>query len=475
MIFRELTFAEIMRRHDFRIAWIDLTALDMRCFRLESRLRHLEIDWPGSTPEKQRRLRMERMRLRYELELLKIDLRQLERRGRFQNPSTRTVAAVIDRRVRPSLVCYNQKLSMAFWNKEEKDGGVTPEQVLGVLKRVQDPDLHKDIVSLGFIRNLKVESGNVAFDLNLTTPACPVRDQMRDEAIALIKALPGVQDVEVKMTAEVRQAPQMDKTALSGVRNIVAVGSGKGGVGKSTIAVNVAASLAAAGARVGLLDGDIYGPTTPIMLGIDTPPQSVGNRMIPKEAAGLKFMSMGLLVKSEQPLIWRGPMAHKALQQCLFDVDWGELDYLIVDLPPGTGDVHLTLAQAVPLTGAVIVSTPQDVGLRISMKTLRMFQQTRVPILGIVENMSYYICPHCNHQDQIFGQGGGKRAAEQLGIPFLGEVPLDIAIRTQSDMGAPIVLAMPEAPSSQVLRHIAERVAAQVSIRSYEAPVLEVE
>jgi ATP-binding protein involved in chromosome partitioning len=364
---------------------------------------------------------------------------------------------------------------MAFWNKDSKDGDVNQEQVLGVLKRVQDPDLRKDIVSLGFIRNLKIESGNVAFDLNLTTPACPVKDQMRDEAVALVRALPGVKNVEVKMTAEVRQAPQMDKTALSGVRNIVAVGSGKGGVGKSTIAVNIAASLAAAGARVGLLDGDIYGPTTPIMLGLDTPPKSVGNRMIPQEAAGLKFMSMGLLVKAEQPLIWRGPMAHKALQQCLFDVDWGELDYLVIDLPPGTGDVHLTLAQAVPMTGAVIVSTPQDVGLRISMKTLRMFQQTRVPILGIIENMSYYICPHCNSKDQIFGEGGGKRAADQLGIPFLGEVPLDITIRQQSDIGAPIVLANPDAPSSVVLRHIAERVAAQVSIRSYEAPVLEVE
>jgi ATP-binding protein involved in chromosome partitioning len=364
---------------------------------------------------------------------------------------------------------------MAFWNKDSKDGGVTDEQVLGVLKRVQDPDLHKDIVSLGFIRNLKIEAGKVSFDMNLTTPACPVKDQMRDEATALVKGLPGVENVEIKMTSEVRQTPQLDKTALSGVRNIVAVGSGKGGVGKSTVAVNIAASLALAGARVGLLDGDIYGPTTPIMLGIDTAPKSVGNRMIPQEASGLKFMSMGLLVKSDQPLIWRGPMAHKALQQCLFDVDWGELDYLIVDLPPGTGDVHLTLAQAVPLTGAVIVSTPQDVGLRISMKTLRMFQQTRVPILGIVENMSYYICPHCNSKDPIFGQGGGSRAAEQLGIPFLGEVPLDIAIRTQSDIGKPIVIAQPDAPSARTLRAIAERVAAQVSIRSFEAPVLEVE
>src|SRR6516162_1450657 len=364
---------------------------------------------------------------------------------------------------------------MAFWNKDDKNSGVTDEQVLGVLKRVQDPDLRKDIVSLGFIRNLKIESGKVSFDLNLTTPACPVKDQMRDEAIALVKALPGVGNVEVKMTSEVRQAPQLDKTALSGVRNIVAVGSGKGGVGKSTIAVNIAAALASEGARVGLLDGDIYGPTTPIMLGLETAPKSVGNRMIPQEANGLKFNSMGLLVKSDQPLIWRGPMAHKALQQCLFDVEWGELDYLVVDLPPGTGDVHLTLAQAVPLTGSVIVSTPQDVGLRISMKTLRMFQQTRVPILGIVENMSYYVCPHCDSKDYVFGHGGGSRAAEQLGIPFLGEVPLDLAIRTQSDIGQPIVIARPDTPSARTLRSIAEKVAAQVSIRNFEAPVLEVE
>src|SRR6188768_1528385 len=349
---------------------------------------------------------------------------------------------------------------MAFWNKEGKDGDVSQELVLGALKRVQVPDLRKDIVSLGFIRNLKIEGANVAFDLNLTTPACPVKDQMRDEAVALVKGLAGVQNVDINMTAEVRSTPQMDRTALKGVKNIVAVGSGKGGVGKSTVAVNIAASLAAQGAAVGLLDGDIYGPTMPIMLGIEHPPKSVGTRMIPIEAAGLRFMSMGLLVKSDQPLIWRGPMAHRALQQCLFDVDWGELDYLIVDLPPGTGDVHLTLAQAVPLTGAVIVSTPQDVGLRISLKTLRMFQQTRVPILGIVENMSYYICPHCDSKDYIFGQGGGRRAADQLGIPFLGEVPLDLAIRTQSDIGKPIVIAQPDAASARNLREISERLAA---------------
>jgi ATP-binding protein involved in chromosome partitioning len=363
---------------------------------------------------------------------------------------------------------------MAFWNKD-RESAPTEDQVLAELRKVQDPDLRKDIVTLGFIRNLKIEGSAVRFDLNLTTPACPVKDQMRDQAIALVKSIPGIETVDIHMTSEVRQAPALDRTALKSVRNIIAVGSGKGGVGKSTIAVNIAASLGAAGARVGLLDGDIYGPTTPIMLGIETPPKSVGTRITPQTAAGLKFMSMGLLVKTDQPLIWRGPMATKALQQCLFDVDWGELDYLVIDLPPGTGDVHLTLAQAIPLTGAVIVSTPQDVGLRISMKTLRMFQQTRIPILGIVENMSYYICPHCDSKDYIFGHGGGSRAAAELGIPFLGEVPLDLAIRTQSDAGAPIVIAQPEAASSKMLREIAEKVAAQVSIRAFEAPVLEVE
>jgi len=364
---------------------------------------------------------------------------------------------------------------MAIWNKGQ-DGPVTEEKVLDVLKRVQDPDLRKDIVSLGFIRNLKIEGANVAFDLNLTTPACPVKDQMRDEAVALVKGLAGVQNVDINMTAEVRSTPQMDRTALKGVKNIVAVGSGKGGVGKSTIAVNIAASLAIEGTSVGLLDGDIYGPTMPIMLGIDQQPRSVNNRMIPQESAGIRFMSMGLLVKSDQPLIWRGPMAHRALQQCLFDVEWGNLDYLVVDLPPGTGDIHLTLAQQVPLTGAVIVSTPQDVGLRISMKTLRMFQQTRVPILGIVENMSYYICPHCNSRDHIFGEGGARRAAAELEIPFLGEVPLDLAIRQQSDSGSPIVVARPESESAKTLREISRKVAAQVSIRAFSTlPVLEVE
>src|SRR6266481_2050782 len=276
------------------------------------------------------------------------------------------------------------------------------------------------------------------------------------------------------MTAEVRRPPAPEASRIKGVKNIVAVGSGKGGVGKSTVAANIAASLAKSGAKVGLLDADIYGPSIPIMMRSSGEPEMKDGTIQPVVAHGVKLMSMGYM-SGEMPLIWRGPMAHKALQQSLLGVNWGELDYLIVDLPPGTGDVHLTLVQSVPVTGAVIVSTPQDVGLRISMKTLRMFQQTRVPILGIVENMSYYICPHCNSQDHIFGHGGGQRAAQELGIPFLGEVPLDLAIRTQSDIGKPIVIAQPDAPSARTLREIAEKVAAQVSIRTFEAPVLEVE
>jgi ATP-binding protein involved in chromosome partitioning len=365
---------------------------------------------------------------------------------------------------------------MTSQNENGSAGMPTQAEVLQELSKVQDPDLGKDIVSLGFIKNLEIGDGQVSFDLNLTTPACPVKDVMKDEAAGLVRALAGVDDVQIKLTAEVQQAPQMSKGALADIRNIVAIGSGKGGVGKSTIAVNVAVALAQSGARVGLLDGDIYGPTMPIMLGVTGTPENSGGKIQPPESAGIKFMSMGLLVKSyDQPLIWRGPMAHKAFQQCLFDVNWGELDYLIVDLPPGTGDVHLTLAQSVPMTGAVIVSTPQDVGLRISVKTLRMFEQTKVPILGIVENMSYWTCGHCGSKDYIFGEGGARRAAQEMDIPFLGEVPLDIPIRRQADAGSPIVVSDPDASSSVVLRQISEQIAAQVSIRNFNAPVLEID
>ena len=346
---------------------------------------------------------------------------------------------------------------------------ITESRVLDALRSVMDPDLGRDIVSLNFIRNMRIEGGVVSFDVNLTTPACPVKERLREQSRqAVLSSVPGVSDVRVNMTAEVRRPPAPETSRIKGVKNIIAVGSGKGGVGKSTVASNIAVSLARSGASVGLLDADIYGPSIPIMMASSGEPEVKDQVIQPVISHGVKLMSMGYL-SGEMPLIWRGPMAHKALQQSLLGVNWGELDYLVVDLPPGTGDVHLTLVQTVPVTGAVIVSTPQDVGLQISMKTLRMFQQTKVPILGIVENMSFYVCPHCGGRDDIFGHGGAKKAAETLGIPFLGEVPLDPAIRKHSDTGKPVVLAEPESASALALTEMTGKLAQQISIQAFRS------
>jgi ATP-binding protein involved in chromosome partitioning len=345
---------------------------------------------------------------------------------------------------------------------------ITESLILDALRSVMDPDLNRDIVSLNFIRNMRIEEGIVSFDVNLTTPACPVKERLREQSRqAVLSKVPGVSDVRVNMTAEVRRPPAPETSRIRGVKNIVAVGSGKGGVGKSTVAANIAASLAKSGAKVGLLDADIYGPSIPIMMRSSGEPEMKDGTIQPVVAHGVKLMSMGYM-SGEMPLIWRGPMAHKALQQSLLGVNWGELDYLIVDLPPGTGDVHLTLVQSVPVTGAVIVSTPQDVGLQISMKTLRMFQQTKVPLMGIVENMSSYICPHCGGRDEIFGHGGAARAAGTLGVPFLGEIPLDSAIRKHSDTGMPVVLAEPDSVSARALAEITGKLAQQVSIQAFK-------
>jgi ATP-binding protein involved in chromosome partitioning len=362
---------------------------------------------------------------------------------------------------------------MSLFGKESKNR-VTEADVLKALSAVKDPDLHKDIVSLNFIRNLKIDGSVVSLDINLTTPACPVKERLKEEAQSAVMALGGVTDVRVNLTAEVRQHAGMDKSTLSGVRNIVAVGSGKGGVGKSTVATNLAVGLAQTGARVGLLDADIYGPSIPIMMGMNREVEIRDNRIIPLENHGIKFISMGLFVPGDKPLIWRGPMAHKALEQCLFQVEWGDLDYLVVDLPPGTGDVHLTLVQSVPVTGGVIVSTPQDVGWKISLKTLRMFQQTNVAILGIVENMSYYICRHCGERESIFGSGGAAHASEDLGIPFLGEIPIDVQIRIQADEGTPIIAAAPDSPSAKAYKEILGHLAAQISIQNYKKIPLQI-
>jgi len=352
---------------------------------------------------------------------------------------------------------------------------VTEKEVLDALRQVEDPDLRRDIVALGFIKELTIDNGNVRFIINLTTPACPVRDQLQEEARKAVAALPGVKNVEVKMTAEVRRTIEQDKEKIKGVKNFIAVASGKGGVGKSTVAVNLAVAMAQTGAAVGLLDADIYGPSIPLMMGRDASIEvGPGNEIIPAKAHGVKYMSMGFMAPGDKPLIWRGPMAHHALQQSLFQTRWGELDYLFVDLPPGTGDVHLTLVQSTPITGAVLVSTPQDVGLTISLKTFRMFQTTNVRMLGLVENMSYHTCTHCGGREEIFGNGGAEAAAKRLDIPFLGAIPLDITVREGGDSGNPITASNPKSPIAAMYRDIAAKLAQQVSIAGFEAPQLEI-
>ena len=342
---------------------------------------------------------------------------------------------------------------------------VTQEQVLSVLRSVQDPDLHKDIVSLGFVKDVRVAGGEVDFTIELTTPACPVRDVMKAEAEQKVAALPGVTAARANMTAAVRARGGFGKQAVPGIKNIVAVGAGKGGVGKSTTAVNLALALAATGAKVGLMDGDVYGPNLPQMLGVTGQPEASADKtIVPPEAHGVKVMSMGMLVPPDQPVIWRGPMLHGAVQQFMRDVAWGELDYLIVDLPPGTGDVSLSMAQSVPVAGAVLVTTPQGVSVSDVRKAVGMFRQLNIPVLGVVENMSYFVCGHCNERTEIFGHGGGARMAEELGIPFLGEVPIDTRVRSGGDEGQPIVVAQPDAPAAQAFRGVAGRVAAQISI-----------
>jgi ATP-binding protein involved in chromosome partitioning len=344
---------------------------------------------------------------------------------------------------------------------------VTKEQVLSALGNLQDPDLHKDIVTLGFVKEIEIRGGEVDFTVELTTPACPVKDQMKSQAEALVAALPGVTRARAKMTANVSTRGGFGRQQVPGIRNIVAVGAGKGGVGKSTTSVNVAVALASKGARVGLLDGDVYGPNIPQMLGCTASPAvDAEKRIVPPEAHGIKVISMGMLVPPDQPIIWRGPMLHGAVQQFMRDVAWGELDYLVVDLPPGTGDVALSMAQSVPMAGAVVVTTPQGVSVSDVTKAVGMFRQLNIPVLGVIENMSYFVCGHCQERTEIFGNGGGRRMAEAMQIPFLGEVPIDTRVRSGGDEGLPIVAAAPDAPAAQAFASVASHVAAQVSIQN---------
>lgn len=348
---------------------------------------------------------------------------------------------------------------------------LSPQSVLDVLRPVQDPELQKSLVDLNMIRNVEVVEGQVSFTLVLTTPACPLREFIVEDCEKAVRQLPGVDAVAVDVTAEIPQQKSLpDRQGIGGVKNIVAISSGKGGVGKSTVAVNLAVALAQAGASVGLIDADIYGPNAPLMLGLSGAGVMVrqgeqGEVLEPAFNHGIKLVSMDFLIDRDQPVIWRGPMLNGVIRQFLYQVQWGELDYLVVDLPPGTGDAQLTLAQAVPMAGAVIVTTPQSVALADARRGLKMFQQLQVPVIGIVENMSYFIPPDMpDKRYDIFGSGGGQKTAEELDIPLLGCVPLEIPVRDGGDRGVPIVVNQPDSDSAKALAAIAQQVAAKISV-----------
>jgi ATP-binding protein involved in chromosome partitioning len=345
---------------------------------------------------------------------------------------------------------------------------ITKEVVIAALSKVQEPELHQDLVTLNMIRNLEIEGDKVSFTVMLTTPACPLRGRIDKEVKEAVMAVAGVKTVEVKMDSDVPNDGRMRGLVNMPIRNAIAIGSGKGGVGKSTISVNIAVALAQSGARVGLMDADIYGPNTPTMLGVDKLPPPNGQKLIPAEACGIKMISMGLLVKPGQPLIWRGPMLNSAIRQFLGDVEWGELDYLIIDLPPGTGDAALSLAQALPLSGAVVVTLPQLVSLEDASRGLNMFKQLEVPILGVVENMSYLDLPDGTRMD-IFGSGGGEALAKETNTTFLGKVPIDQNVRIGGDTGKPIVSSHPESAVAKSLQEISQKIAAKVSVAAMMA------
>jgi len=339
------------------------------------------------------------------------------------------------------------------------------QQAQVALGKAIDPDFGREISGLGYIQNLRIDDGRLRCNFVIPTPIFPSKETLWRAAVKTALGLPGIQSAEITLVSEISGSTRQNPGNLSEVKNIIAIGSGKGGVGKSTVTANLAVGLAMYGARVGLVDGDVYGPTLPIMLGTREADLMQTERGItPIEAHGVKLMSMGFLSKGSAPLIWRGPMAHKAIQDSLLRVDWGALDYLLVDMPPGTGDVHLTLVQTVPVTGAVMVSTPQDVGLTISMKTFRLFEQTKVPVLGMIENMSYHVCAHCGGRENIFGHGAVRPEAEKRGIPFLGEIPLVQAMREQSDIGMPIVLS--GGPIADIYTEILGRLTAQAALQN---------
>lgn len=343
--------------------------------------------------------------------------------------------------------------------------GITEKDILAALSQVQDPELRRDLVTLNMVKDIKVEGSSVSFTVELTTPACPLRTQIQQDAEQAVLALDGVEKVDVKMSARV---PEDKKIVDLDIKNIIAVGSGKGGVGKSTVAVNLAVGLAKCGAKVGLLDADIYGPNVPMMMGIKAlPPTPKGKKIQPAVAYGVKVMSIGFMVNTGQALIWRGPMLHSAIKQFLMDVDWGDLDYLIVDLPPGTGDVQLSLVQTVPLSGGVIVTTPQQVSFDDAARAVSMFKKMEVPVLGVVENMSYLEMPDGSLR-KIFGEGGGEQLARMAGAPLLANLPIDENVRAGGDDGKPVVVADPDSAGGKALDALAQSVAARMSLEVHD-------
>lgn len=349
---------------------------------------------------------------------------------------------------------------------------LTKDLVLQALSTVNDPDLNKPLTELGMIANVMVCSGVVSFEIKLTTTACPLKQKIMDDATAAVQALEGVTQVNATFSKETvtLQSSVKDRERIPGVQNIIAISSGKGGVGKSTVTVNLACALAQEGARVGILDADIYGPNVPLMMGLMVPEKGVINgvkaqtqdgKMVPPEAHGVKVMSMAFLIKPEQPVVWRGPLLDKVIRDFMAKTDWAPLDYLLIDLPPGTGDAQLTIVQAAPLAGAIIVTTPQEVALHDSRKGYAMFKSTNIPVFGIVENMSYYLLPD-GTRDYIFGQGGGERAANELDVDYLGGIPLVTKLRQESDAGRPIMIADPDGPQASIIRQIAHTVIAKV-------------